>query len=155
MSVNRSQSPVMDEALGLQMPTKGVALTEDVGLSTIKKIVGTWSKIFIKQIFFLEHHEAAVSHWSYQVEFSIPLVKKPIPSGTTKCSFTIVDNYLNENPNDLIFNFENESLSHKLDNTMRTNMFESWIFSIIDKKDRVAAELHLGSEFEHTRFEDE
>ena len=131
MAEQRSQSPVMDEALGLQMPTKGVAITQEMGLATIKKIVESWSKIFIKQIFFIDHHEAAVTHWTYQVEFSIPLIQKPIPSGTTQCSFTIVDNYLNENPNDLIFNFQNESLRHKLDNTMRTNMFESWIFSII------------------------
>ena len=124
-------------------------------MATIKKIVGTWSKIFIKQIFFLDHHEAAVSHWTYQVEFSIPLIKKPIPSGTTKCFFTIVDNYLNEKPNDLIFNFENESLRHKLDSTMRTNMFESWIFSVIEKKDKVANEIYLGTEFENTRTTDE
>jgi hypothetical protein len=87
------------------MPTKGVAITQEMGLATIKKIVESWSKIFIKQIFFIDHHEAAVTHWTYQVEFSIPLIHKPIPSGTTQCSFTIVDNYLNEKPNDLIFNF--------------------------------------------------
>jgi hypothetical protein len=34
------------------------------------------------------------------------------------------------------FNFENESLVHKLEDgkTMRTNMFESWIDKVLEKK---------------------
>ena len=34
-------------------------------------------------------------------------------------------------------------------------MFESWIFSIIQKKDKVANEIYLGSEFESSRAIDE
>jgi hypothetical protein len=34
-------------------------------------------------------------------------------------------------------------------------MFESWIFSIIEKKDKVANEIYLGSEFESSRAVDE
>jgi hypothetical protein len=49
-------------------------------------------------------------------------VIKPIPEGTVRVLFSIIEKsngeYIVE------FNFENESLKHKLDNTMRTNMFE-------------------------------
>lgn len=54
------------------------------------------------------------------------------------------------------FNFENESLIHKLDgNTMRTNMFESWINNVLEKKFKIQEQLHLGTEFEHTRSVDD
>jgi hypothetical protein len=59
---------------------------------------------------------------SYEVEFSKPHQLKPIPEGTVKVFFSLIEkangDYIIE------FNFENESLKHKLDNTMRTNMFE-------------------------------
>ena len=67
---------------------------------------------------------------------------------------------------DVEFNFENESLKHRIGNTMRSNMYEvrfynlflinyqlkSWINTVLEKKLKVKTELHLGSEFEHTRF---
>lgn len=60
--------------------------------------------------------------YSYEVEFSKPLSSKPIPEGTVKVYFSIIEkangDYITE------FNFENESLKHRLDSTMRTNMFE-------------------------------
>lgn len=49
------------------------------------------------------------------------------------------------------FNFENESLKHKLDNTMRTNMFQSWIDRVLENKHKIKQQLHLGTEFEYTR----
>ena len=53
------------------------------------------------------------------------------------------------------FNFENESLKHKMDNTMRVNMFESWIDRVLENKLKVKTLLHLGTEFEYTRTVDE
>jgi len=53
---------------------------------------------------------------------------------------------------DVEFNFENESLKHRIGNTIRNNMYESWINTVLEKKLKVKTELHLGSEFEHTRF---
>ena len=44
-----------------------------------------------------------------------------------KVSFDIIQ--MDEEEYEIEFNFENESLKHKLDNTMRTNMIE---VSIID-----------------------
>lgn len=35
---------------------------------------------------------------------------------------------------------------------MRTNMYESWINNVLEKKLKVKTELHLGTEFEQTRF---
>jgi hypothetical protein len=64
------------------------------------------------------------------VEFSRPNKVKPIPEGTVKVDFYVVDNTENESdaPNyDVEFNFENESLRHSLKYTMRKNMFEKWI----------------------------
>jgi len=52
------------------------------------------------------------------------------------------------------FNFENESLKHRPANTMRANMYESWINNVLEKKLKIKTELHLGTEFEHTRFID-
>ena len=38
---------------------------------------------------------------------------------------------------------------------MRTSMFESWIDNVLEKKLKIQEELHLGTEFEHTRNIDE
>ena len=35
---------------------------------------------------------------------------------------------------------------------MRPSMYESWINKVLEKKLKVKTELHLGTEFEHTRF---
>ena len=35
---------------------------------------------------------------------------------------------------------------------MRANMYESWINNVLEKKLKVKTELHLGTEFEQTRF---
>jgi hypothetical protein len=65
--------------------------------------------------------------YSYEVEFSKPHSTKPIPEGTVKVFFSIIEK---ANGDHIIeFNFENESLKHKLDSTMRTNMFEVRISS--------------------------
>jgi len=75
---------------------------------------------------------------------------KPIPEGTVKVYFNIIETY--NGSTDVEFNFENESLKHKVGNTMRGNMYESWINNVLEKKLKVKTELHLGTEFEHTRF---
>ena len=65
----------------------------------------------------------------YYVEFSKPTKQKPIPEGTVKVSFDIIQ--MDEEEYEIEFNFENESLKHKLDNTMRTNMIEVSAFSFV------------------------
>ena len=52
------------------------------------------------------------------------------------------------------FSFENESLKHRVGNTMRAKKYESWVDSVLEKKLKIKTELHLGTEFEHTRFVD-
>ena len=60
---------------------------------------------------------------SYWVEFSKPKQEKPIPEGTVK-----VDFFVNQIPDSddyyVEFKFENESLLHNLEKTMRKNMFQ-------------------------------
>ena len=34
-------------------------------------------------------------------------------------------------------------------------MYESWINNVLEKKLKIQTELHLGTEFEHTRFVDD
>ena len=34
-------------------------------------------------------------------------------------------------------------------------MYESWVNTVLDKKLKIKTELHLGTEFEYTRFVDE
>jgi len=63
----------------------------------------------------------------YEVEFSKPHATKPIPEGTVKVFFNIIQLQSedgDDNGYEVEFNFENESLKHKLSNTMRKNMFE-------------------------------
>jgi len=48
---------------------------------------------------------------------------KPIPEGTVKVFFALIQ--MTNGETAVEFNFENESLRHQLDNTMRTNMFEA------------------------------
>ncbi len=60
--------------------------------------------------------------YSYEVEFSKPHPLKPIPEGTVKVFFALIE--MTNGEHAIEFNFENESLRHQIDNTMRTNMFE-------------------------------
>ena len=67
------------------------------------------------------------SFYRFQVEFSKPLQTKPIPEGTVRVFFDVICDdsaSADENAYEIEFNFENESLKHKLTNTMRKNMFE-------------------------------
>lgn len=59
-----------------------------------------------------------VDDYRYYVEFSKPDKLRPIPEGTVKVFFdlTIGDNVEDV---DIEFNFENESLKHRMDSTMR------------------------------------
>ena len=77
----------------------------------------------------------SLSEWSlivnwnvrYRVEFSRPHLLKPIPEGTVNVYFALIcltDENHQENGYDIEFQFESESLRHKLNNTMRKNMFE-------------------------------
>ena len=66
------------------------------------------------QIYFLTY--------SYEVEFSKPQVMKPIPEGTVKVYFSIIE--AEAGGHEVEFNFENESLKHRAGNTMRSNMYE-------------------------------
>ena len=52
------------------------------------------------------------------------------------------------------FQFENESLVHRLDYTMQPGQYERWVDRILGNKLRVRKMLHLGTEFEYTRFKD-
>lgn len=88
--------------------------------------------------------------YSYVVEFSKPRNQKPIPEGTVKVYFSVIE--AEAGSHEVQFNFENESLTHKAGNSMRSNMYESWINNVLEKKLKIKTELHLGSEFEHTRF---
>ena len=57
------------------------------------------------------------------MEFSKPDKLRPIPEGTVKVFFDItVDGDKDEY--DVEFNFENESLKHRMDSTMREDMFQ-------------------------------
>lgn len=90
-------------------------------------------------------------YFRYEVEFSKPKETKPIPEGTVKVYFNVIEG-LDSESHEVEFNFENESLKHKKGHTMRSNMYESWINNVLEKKLAVKTELHLGTEFEHTRF---
>ena len=59
----------------------------------------------------------------FEVEFSKPDKIRPIPEGTVKVFFDITVGDSKEDY-DVEFNFENESLKHRLDSTMRTAKFQ-------------------------------
>lgn len=100
----------------------------------------------------------------YYVEFSKPDKLRPIPEGTVKVYFDIT---MGDGPDeyDIEFNFENESLKHRLDSTMREAKFQvskpvfmtlvlnvqSWIDRVLENKHKIKQLLHLGTEFEYTR----
>ena len=88
--------------------------------------------------------------YRYYVEFSKPDKLRPIPEGTVKVFFDItVGDQAGEY--DIEFNFENESLKHRMDSTMREDMFQSWIDRVLENKHKIKQQLHLGTEFEFTR----
>ena len=85
----------------------------------VQDLVDTWSGVFTNQVFFC-NQEGNV--WCYEVEFSMPKETKPITEGTVKVFFYITD--LGDESHELDFNFENESLRHRLGCTMRPTMYE-------------------------------
>ena len=93
-------------------------MNEGKGQELVKSIVNEWSKIYINQVFFLENR---VNVWQYEVEFSMPKNMTPIPVATVKIYFSVIDTeQIDDDGTDLNrfqyeFNFENESLIHKLD----------------------------------------
>lgn len=58
------------------------------------------------------------------MEFSKPKQEKPIPEGTVRVQFFIIEDETTDDNYTIEFEFENESLRHSLDKTMRTNMFQ-------------------------------
>jgi hypothetical protein len=57
------------------------------GLNIIKGIVNEWSKVYINQVFYLREINNILQ---YEVEFSKPHQTKPIPEGTVKVYFDLV-----------------------------------------------------------------
>ena len=94
-------------------------MSELKGKKIVQNIVDLWSKVYINQVFFVNQMGNV---WCYEVEFSKPKNQKPIPEGTVKVFFTVMETA--DGGNDVEFNFENESLKHKEGNTMRTAKYE-------------------------------
>ena len=94
-------------------------MDESSGKEIVQTMVDDWSKVFTNQVFF-NNQEGNI--WCYEVEFSKPKLIKPIPEGTVKCSFFVTD--MGDGTHDMEYNFENESLRHKITNTMRSSMYE-------------------------------
>lgn len=76
----------------------------------------------------------------------------PIPEATVKVFFTVSISTMGDKT--VYFQFENESLVHRLDYTMQPGQYERWIDRILGNKLKVRKALHLGTEFEYTRFKD-
>ena len=94
-------------------------MNEVKGKKIVQNIVDQWSKVYINQVFFVNQMGNV---WCYEVEFSKPKNMKPIPEGTVKVFFTVMETA--DGGTDVEFNFENESLKHKEGNTMRTAKYE-------------------------------
>jgi hypothetical protein len=78
------------------------------GQEIVQQMVNEWSKVYINQVFFIDHIEGV---WYYGVEFSKPKNIMPIPESTVKVYFSIVDG--EDGQPDVEFYFENESLKHR------------------------------------------
>ena len=89
-------------------------MNEQKGKKIVQDIVDEWSKVYIKQIFFLSQ---VGNVWCYEVEFSKPRDMKPIPEGTVKVFFSVME--VENNEHEIEFNFESESLKHRPGNTLR------------------------------------
>lgn len=124
-------------------------MDENRAKEIVQKTVDEWSRVFTNQVFFSQQE---ANLFVFEVEFSKPTDTKPITVGTVKCFFTVIDN--GDGDHELEFNFENESLQHKVGNTMRNTMYEKWIDKLLENKLKVKSILHLGTEFELTRFVD-
>ena len=121
-------------------------MNEQKGKKIVQDIVNEWTKVYIKQTFFLSQ---VGNVWCYEVEFSKPIQTKPIPEGTVKVFFSVME--VENNEHEIEFNFESESLKHRPGNTMRARLYEKWIDNVLEKKLKIKTELHLGTEFEHSR----
>ena len=63
-------------------------MEETKGKDIVQKIVNEWTKVYIIQIFFINN---VGNVWQYEVEFSKPKQTKPIPEGTVKVFFSVME----------------------------------------------------------------
>ncbi|KAL4491859.1 hypothetical protein ABPG72_006114 [Tetrahymena utriculariae] len=122
------------------------------GVHLINEFVHTWTQKYLFQTTYQEHNKHG---YVFMTEFSLPQINKPIPTATVKVYF-----YLNEDESSpkgikITFRFENDSLIHTPDRTIRISQMEKWLEKILDKKARTSKILFLGTEFESTRIKHE
>jgi len=94
----------------------------------------------------------------------LPTKLNPVPKAKVKVFFTCEES--SEQDFDITYRFENQSLVHKLDNTIRSsqievrmnnllilnNFFKKWIERVLSEKELTRDVLFLGTEFEAERI---
>jgi 28 kDa A-kinase anchor len=114
-------------------------------------LLRTWSKKFMFYTKILVDEE---SYKELVSEFSLPTKEKTIPISTAKVYF-----YLKKDPAGRgwarTFRFENDTLIHNLNNTIRLTEMEKWLESIMEKKVFTRDVIFLGTEFESTRIKEQ
>jgi len=118
--------------------------------SFIRKTVFKWTSKFYYNIDFLENKN---NTYEFLVEFSAPTKLNPIPKAKVKVFFTCKE--LPEGDFDTTFRFENQSLVHKLDNSIRCSQIEKWIERLLKEKEITRDVLFLGTEFEAERIKND
>ncbi|CAK61582.1 unnamed protein product (macronuclear) [Paramecium tetraurelia] len=114
----------------------------------INNFVSQWTK---KYLYYTSYIEETSSGHTFMTVFSLPTPSNPIPVATVKVYFYIPD-LTDPSERTMSFRFENDSLIHLVNRTIRISQMEKWIETILARKDRTCRIMFLGTEFEQTRI---
>jgi hypothetical protein len=117
------------------------------GLEIVDGLVSPWTA---KYVHFVKFESFDLFLYQFSVEFSKPTALKPVPEASVKVRFNI--DYRNPNRPDATFQFENESLQHRPERTLRMSQFELWLDRIYNDKIKVRELMPMLTKFESTRW---
>mmetsp|Transcript_13562 Transcript_13562/g.25582 ORF Transcript_13562/g.25582 Transcript_13562/m.25582 type:complete len:522 (-) Transcript_13562:2647-4212(-) len=118
-----------------------------LGLEIVEGLVGPWTTRYAH---FVKFEDCEIYRYHFSVEFSKPTALKPVPEASVKVHFNI--DFRNQQQPDVKFQFENESLQHRPERTLRMSQFELWIDRIYNDKTKIKNLIPMITKYEQTRW---
>lgn len=117
------------------------------GLEIVEGLVSPWTANYAH---FAKFETSEIYRYRFSVEFSKPTALKPVPEASVKVLFNI--DFRHTDRPIVTFQFENESLQHCPDRTLRMSQFELWIDRIYNDKVKVRSLMSMITKFEQSRW---
>jgi Ca2+-binding EF-hand superfamily protein len=146
MSVAQSSPVVKSPDSPVKVPPDQAKRRADY-IQVITEIVSGWTKKYLHNTKFVDAQADGVN--KYMTEFGLPTATLPVPMASVRVYFFI------DARGEIYFRFENDSLHHTPDKTVRDTVMENWIERYLHNKGITSQILFVGTEFESTRIKNE